>query len=81
MDKEIAAAMATQDIMNAVLSLSQMNPELLDSEHDDLELAYAKLGRLLFDNELRRLRQRSGAHAQTLSASMALSEIPAAGKS
>lgn len=55
----IRAAMATRDLMSAMQSLSELSTESLDDEHDDIELAYAKLGRIIQRNALRKTRVRN----------------------
>lgn len=67
--------MATRDLMSAMQSLSELSTESLDDEHDDIELAYAKLGRIIKVNRLRGLRQRTRRNAQANSGSLGLREI------
>lgn len=68
--------MATRDLMSAIESLSELY--ILDDEHDDIELAYAKLGRIVKRNSLRRLRSRSYGYTQTVLHPMAVHQVPQA---
>jgi hypothetical protein len=44
---QLSAAMVTRDLMSATLSLAEMSPALLKAEIDDIELAHARLSKVI----------------------------------
>jgi len=44
---ELDAAMAVRDLMSATISLSELSPDLVRIEANDIEIAYTRLGQML----------------------------------
>jgi len=66
MEKEIAAAMATRDLMSAIVTLSDLPADVVRLEFIDLELAQGRLSALLdkiYDRDTVRRLRREQSHA------------------
>ena len=46
-ENELKAAMAIRDLMSATVSLSELSPDLVRIEANDIELVYTRLGQML----------------------------------
>ena len=46
-ENELKAAMAIRDLMSATISLSELSPDLVRIEANDIELVYTRLGQML----------------------------------
>lgn len=80
-NEEIRTAMSVRDLMSATLSLSELPGDELAKEIDDIELAHARLSKIIQrvcngeHDSVRELRFRSHGHQEAASGTLAVREV------